>query len=117
QSGHRLIEGVESQLGVPNQTELCRYVLVEVLGIERGVNDRFAGRHAHAESGERKAAADTEDHVGFGEETLDGARIGATAAAKRQRMVFGEGTLAFNGGGHRYIPRLCERFEFVPCLG
>ena len=48
---------------------------------------------------------------------LDRPRIGPPAAAQRQRVIFREGALALDGGGHRDVPGFGQRLQLVPGLG
>src|SRR5215469_8338838 len=92
-------------------------ILVDILRVERGVDDCLARWHAHAETGEGKAAPDAEDHVGFCQEPLDWPRIGPAAAAERERMVLTECALTLDRRGHWDVPRLGERPQLRPRLG
>ena len=69
-----LEQRVEHQAGVADQADFGLDVLVEMVGIERRVDDGLALGHGDAEGGLGERAADAEDHVGLAEEFRHRAR-------------------------------------------
>src|SRR5579859_6369022 len=84
------LQRVEHEAGVADETYPALDILVEVVGIERRMDDGFAGWHLDAEIGLGEGAADAEDHVGLGGKFRHRARHGQSAGAERQRMRLGE---------------------------
>ena len=105
---------LEDQLGVADQRLLAGHVLVDVHRIERGVDDRLAGRHVDAEVGLGEAAADAEDQVGIAQEVIDRRRDGVAARAEREHVVLGKRALAAEAGGDRRLEQLGELLQLGP---
>jgi len=102
------------QRGIADQADLAGDVLVEVIGVERSVDDLLPRRHLHAEIRLRERTADAEDQVGIVEEMPH--RLGDRQAARpqRQRMILGEGGLAAEAGRHRRGEQFGQRLQLRP---
>ena len=65
---------IEHQRRIADQPDPGFDILVEMVGIERRMDDGLALRHRDAEGGFGEGTADAEDHVGLGEEFRHRAR-------------------------------------------
>ncbi len=104
----------EHELGIADDAERHRHVLVDVGGIERRLDDLGARRHLDAEVGLGERAADAEDQVRLVEERAHRLRDGEAAGAERQRMRLGEGALALEAGGDGDREQLGQLLELGP---
>ena len=93
-------ERAQGELRVAGETDLRTYRLVQVVGIAREMNDRFALRHFHRERVLGEAAAGAENNVGIIEEVAHGFRHRGTARAERERMRLIKGALALEARAH-----------------
>jgi len=92
-------------------------ILVDVGGVEGGVDDRLARRHRLAEAGVGERAADPEDHVGRLQEVVGRAGQCQPRRAERQRVRLREGALAAEAGGHRRFEQFGQFAQGIPRLG
>ena len=89
-------------------------VLVEMVGIERRVNDLLALRHRDGEIAFGEAAADAEDHICLVEEVPHGLGHRQSTGAERERMILREGALAAEAGRDRRAKKLGELAQSAP---
>lgn len=111
-----LNKDIQAEIGIAGDADLGLDVLVEVLGIQRGVNVAPLRWHARGEGTDRQTAADAEDQVGVVQEVVDHAAGGVTAGAQCQRMGFVEGALAGDRRGDGRVQQLGQRLQFGPGL-
>jgi hypothetical protein len=89
----------QGQLGIANEADRADHILVEMIRIQRGVDEGLALGELDAEVGLGERAADADDQVGFGDEVVHRFWHRIAAGAKRQGVILREGTLAAQAGG------------------
>ena len=92
-------------------------VLIEVAFVVGGVDDGFSGRDVGGHAVPGQARSDSEHHVGLAQEVIHRASHDPTTGAQGEGMVFWEGTLALQGGHHRYVQQLRQFHQFSTGLG
>jgi hypothetical protein len=108
---------IEHQAGIADQADPGLDILVEMVGIERRMNDGLALRHPNAERGFGERAADAEDHIGLAEEFWHRARHRDAPRSERQRMRLREGRLAAKTGANRYGEPFGQLLQLGPGPG
>ena len=107
---------IERQRRIAHQADVAGDVLVQMIGVERGVDDLLPRRHLHAEVGLGEGTPDAEDEVGIVEEMPHRLRDRQPARTERQRMILGEGGLAAEARRHRRREQFRQRLELRPGL-
>ena len=87
---NRARSALARKAGVANEADLRLDILVEMIGIERRMDDGLSTRHLDAEIGLGERAADAEDHIRLGEEFRHRARHREPARAERERVRLGK---------------------------
>ena len=109
--------GLQNQLRVPDDAEVYRVVLVDVLGGNGGVDEELAVRDLDPVIGTGKTGADGKQGVGISEPLPDRLGRGPIGRAERERMGVRERALGLHRGHHRDLRELGELHQFRRCAG
>ena len=120
---HGVDDGAQGQFGVGQHWEVDLVGFVEVGGVGVDVDDADAIGYGAAVGavGLAEGVAHGQHHIGFAVDLEGGAggvaAAGIDAAAEGQGVIFGEGALAHNGGGHGHRQEFGQFQHFIGGAG
>ena len=105
---------LQGQLGIADQADGADDILVQVVRVQRGMNELLALGELDPEIRFRERTPDADDQIGILHEVVHGLRHRVATGPQRQRMVFRERAFPAQAGGHRRAQQFGEFPQLRP---